>query len=108
MGPIDQLLTLDDALLDWLMHASPRTEDDRAQMLKIFAMRTQLDAAINNLVARRLQLAVANLPAQTAQLETAVQSMKQTSKSIDDLQKVLTIVGAVVQVAAQLVALVAA
>jgi hypothetical protein len=107
MGPIDQLLTLDDDLLDWLMHASPKSDADRVQMLQILAMRTKLDAAINDLVAHRLQLAVANLPAQTAQLEKAVQSMKQTSKTIDDLQQVLTIVGTVVQVAAQLVALVA-
>jgi hypothetical protein len=108
MGPIDQLLTLDDALLDWQMHASPTTEEERALMLRVFAMRTRLDAAINDLVAHRLQLAVANLPAETAQLEKAVQDMKQTSKTIDDVQQVLTIVGTVVQVAATLVATVAA
>jgi hypothetical protein len=108
MGAIDQLMRIDDAILDWLMQASPNTDDERTQMRKVLAMRGDLDASINTLVARRLQLAVANIPEQTATLSKAVDAMNRVSKTISDVQQVLTVVGTAVQVAAQLVALVAA
>jgi len=101
MGMFDMLLSLDDSIIDWLMHASPKTDDDRTRMLNVLAIRTDLEAKLNQLVAFRLKLAVANLPAETARLTEATATMNSIGKTIDTVQHVLTIAGTAVEVAAK-------
>lgn len=107
MGMFEDLLRVDSALVDWLIHATPTTDDDRAKMKALFAQRGDLDDALNELVSYRLKLAVANLPAETAKLSAAAAAMESAAKTIDNLQKVVTAVGTALEVAGKLVAFVA-
>jgi hypothetical protein len=107
MSMFETLLQLDDAVIDWLMHASPKNDDDRLNMMRVLALRTELEASLNDLIAFRLKLAVANLPAETAQLATATAAMKSVAKTIESVQQVLTAAGTAVEVAAKALAFVA-
>ena len=106
MEMLDNLLAIDKALVDWLLHASPNTNEDRAKMRSLFAQRGDLDDAINGLVAYRLKLAVANLPADAAKLQDAANSMTAAAKDISDVQKIVTAVGTALEVAGKLTAFV--
>jgi hypothetical protein len=107
MGIFETLLSFDTMLVDWLLHASPTTDTERTDMQRLFALRGDLDDAINDLVAFRLKLAVASLPAETASLNAAAATMTSTAKTIDSLQAVLTATGTAIEIAGKALAFVA-
>jgi hypothetical protein len=103
MGMFETLLEVDNQLVDWLIHASPRNDAEREMMRRIFALRGDLDDALNQLVGDRLKLAVADLPAETARLDAVAAELKTVSKTIDGVERVLTIAGTAAEVAAKAV-----
>jgi hypothetical protein len=106
MRIFETLLSFDAMLVDWLLHASPTTDKERTDMQRLFALRGDLDDAINDLVAFRLKLAVASLPAETASLSAATATMTVTAKTIDSVQTVLTTTGTALEIAGKALAFV--
>jgi hypothetical protein len=51
MDMFETLLAIDNALVDWLIHASPKTDEDRDKMKLLFGLHGDLDDALNTLVA---------------------------------------------------------
>ncbi|HEY4185922.1 MAG TPA: hypothetical protein VGP07_12690 [Polyangia bacterium] len=107
MPPFSLLLQIDGDLTDWLIHAAATTDAQRAAMTQLLASRAEFDRRLNFLVAYRLQMAAANLPAETAQLGQAAARMRAVQRTIDDLQDVLATVTTAVAVAAKFASVVA-
>jgi hypothetical protein len=101
MPPFDTLLQIDSSLTDWLVNAAATTDEERAAMRRVLALRADLDQKLNALVAYRLQMAVADLPAESADLNAAAAALQSAQKSIDSVQSVLSAVSTAVTVAAK-------
>jgi len=108
MGIFETLMRIDDQVVDWILHATPKTDDDRDLMRRILDLRGDLEDALNRLVAYRLRLSTAALPDEAARLSAISQGMTTTEKQVETAEKVLSIVGEVVAIAAKVVAFVAA
>ncbi len=107
MGIFETLLDLDDDLVEWVLHASPTSTAESAQMKQVLSLRGDVEDALNALVAYRMKLAASGLSPEAARLTALSTAMKQLAKKIDTVQQVLTIAGEVVQIAAKAVAFVA-
>src|SRR3954464_2282957 len=107
MALFETLLEVDNQLVDWLIHASPRNDVERDQMKQIFVLRADLDDALDQLVGERLRLSVASLADDSARLAAAAAELKNVARTIEGVEKVLTIAGTAVDVAAKAVAFVA-
>jgi hypothetical protein len=103
----ETLLDLDNDLVDWLIHASPSNDEQRAQMREVFALRAELDDRVNQLVASRLKLAASALSDEAQRLESVAKEMKATAKTIDSVESVIAIAGTAVEIAAKVVDMVA-
>ena len=101
MPPFDTLLQIDSSLTDWLVNAAATTDEERADVTRVLALRADLDQKLNALVAYRLQMAVANLPAELAELNVAAAAMQAVEKRIDSVQSVLSALSSAVTVAAK-------
>ena len=101
MPPFDTLLQIDSNLTDWLVNAAATTDEERAAMTKVLALRADLDQKLNALVAYRLQMAVAQLQKESADLYAAAAVMKSVEKSINSVQSVLNALSTTVAAAAK-------
>ena len=107
MPPFDTLLQIDSNLTDWLVNAAATTDEERAAMTRVLALRADLDQKLNTLVAYRLQMAVANLPEERADLDAAAATMRSVQKKIDSVQSVLSALSIAIAVAAKFMSVVA-
>jgi hypothetical protein len=101
MAILETLLELDNALVDFLISASPTNEQEREDMKRLFALRGDLGMALNGLIAQRLRLALANIPEEVARLDAAAAAMRQVAHRIGSVQQVLSIAATAVDVAAK-------
>ena len=101
MPPFDTLLQIDSNLTDWLVNVAATTDEERAAMTRLLALRADLDQRLNALVAYRLQMAVANLPKESGDLDAAAAAMRSVQKHIDSVQSVLSALSTAVTVAAK-------
>jgi hypothetical protein len=104
MGIFDLLLAFDHLLVDWVLRASPITEEQRADMQRVLAFRGDLDESLNELVAYRLKLPLTVLPNDVQRLTDATKTLTDAAKTIDTVQGVLTAVGTAVEVAGNVAA----
>jgi hypothetical protein len=107
MTLLDTLRQLDQDLVDWLLHASPRDDDERATMQRILTLRGSLSQAINGLVAGALEASAARFPDDVARVNAAAARMTAVGRSIDTAQEVLTIAGTALEVLGKVAAFVA-
>lgn len=105
---IDALLTLDNELVDWLLHASPKTDEDKREMREVLSLRTQLDRHVNRLVADKMKLATLGLGEQAGRLDALSGQIRDTVKTIATVKDVLGAAGEAVNIAAGVVAALAA
>jgi hypothetical protein len=101
MAIFETLLEIDNALVDYLIVASPTNDQEREDMKRLFILRGDLGLALNSLVAQRLRLALANIPDDIARLNEAAAAMRQVAQRIESVQKVLSIAATAVEVAAK-------
>jgi DNA anti-recombination protein RmuC len=101
MPPFDTLLQIDSSLTDWLVNVAATTDEERADVKRVLALRADLDQKVNALVAYRLQMAVATLPAELAELNEASAAMQSVEKRIESVQSVLSALSTAVTVAAK-------
>jgi hypothetical protein len=101
MAIFEALLEIDNALVDFLIAATPSNDRDLEDMKRLFILRGDLNLALNGLVAQRLRLALANLPDDVARLNDAAAAMRQVERRIESIQQVLSIAATAVEVAAK-------
>ncbi len=102
---LDTLRAADDALVDWLLDATPESDEDRAAMREVLALRTKLDQAINRLVGVALTDAAAALGDEAKALGEVTEDLQNAERTIDRVGDVLRWAGIVVDVASKLVSL---
>lgn len=104
---LDALMVIDDELVEWILLASPRSEQDKEMMKRILALRTQLAQQVNQLVLSRMKLAAAGLEPEIARLNAVTAQVAALSKSIGTVREVLGAADEAVRLAAQVLAIVA-
>jgi hypothetical protein len=107
MNPLDTLMSIDDKLVDWILHASPTTDAEKEAMKRVWTLRSHIDRQINTLVRASMDLAVAGLAQKAQQLSALNERINATAKTIGTVSDVLVAAAEVVAVAAQIIALVA-
>ena len=103
MNVLETLRAADDALIDWILDATPETDEDRAAMREVLALRTKLDQAINRLVGVALEQAAAELGDEAEMLSEVTEDLQTVARTIDRVGDVLRWAGIVVDVASKLV-----
>lgn len=103
MNVLETLRAADDALIDWILDATPETDEDRAAMREVLALRTKLDQAINRLVGVALEQAAAELGDEAKVLSDVTEDLQTVARTIDRVGDVLRWAGIVVDVASKLV-----
>lgn len=107
MGMFDTLLEADDGLVDWILSAHPTNDAEKARMRDVLAIRTQLDRAINELVAHRLELAAAALADDAKALDDATKKLAAVARTIATVEDVVRIGGTVLDITGKALAFVA-
>jgi hypothetical protein len=107
MTLLDTLMKLDDDLVDWILHATPRTDDERTTMRQILALRGSLSQAISGFVADALERAAQRLPDEVARVNAAAAKMTTVARSIETAQTVVTIAGTAIEVVGKIAAFLA-
>ncbi len=105
--PADILASLrayDAALMEWLLHASPTTDDERQEVKQLRELRTQLTQLMNEIVEHRMRLATAPIKAHAARLAPVCAQIKATAKTISTVKDVLHATGEAVSVASTVLA----
>jgi hypothetical protein len=103
MNVLETLRAADEALIDWILDATPETEEDRAAMREVLALRTKLDQAMNRLVGVELESAAEELADEVTALAVVTEDLKTVDRTIERVGDVLRWAGIVVDVAAKLV-----
>lgn len=103
MGIFEMLLEIDNSLVEWLIHASPRSAEESRSMIEVLALREDLSGALNRLVSVRLKLSVARLSQDAARLAAVSAEMKKVVRTIDSVEQVISIAGTVVEIATKVV-----
>ncbi len=107
MDIFQSLLNIDDSLIDWILRATPSDPNDpseRQAMQEVLASRSDVEKALNTLVAFRLKLAAAALADDTQTLEAVAKSMSNVGRDISTAQTILDLAGQAVSIAAQVIA----
>jgi hypothetical protein len=104
------LLSIDDSLIDWILSASPsgpNPDDQRQKMQQVLAAKSDVEKALNTLVAYRLKLAATALTADAATLQRIADGMASADRSIATVQSILDYAGQAVTIASSVIAKVA-
>ena len=96
---LEDLKSFSRDLAEWLLHASPVTDDDRDLARQLRGLRTRLEQKINEITAARMKLATRSMPAQASRLSVITVEIKGTTKSISTAKDVLHVTGEAVQIA---------
>lgn len=104
MNIFQMLLDFDDQLVDWILHVTPSTDDERDRMRRVLAIRGEIENDLNELVAYRLKLSAAALPALAARLGTLASDMQEAEYKIENAGKVVSAAGEVATIAAKALA----
>jgi len=104
MGIYETLIALDDDIVDWILHATPKTDDDKENMRKVLSLRGVLDQTLNQLVDVQLKLAANAMVDEANQLDRISAQMESTQKTIDTVQTVIGIAGTAVEIAGKALA----
>jgi len=98
------LLDIDDALIDWVLCASPDDDDDRAQMRQVLGARSDVEKALNTLVAHRMKLASRDLADDAVELRKVADDLAKVDQDIAAVANVLGLAGQAVDIAAKVIA----
>jgi hypothetical protein len=107
MDIIDILTDLDESIVNWLIHATPKAPEDEAAMKKLVTIRTELDDDVHTIVLKRLQLAALDLQGDIDKLNELSKRLDAAAKDISSVRDVVSIASTVVGVAASVVTLLA-
>src|SRR5207245_6858059 len=94
----ETLLELDRDIVDWILQVSASTDAQRIALDGVVKFPGRLQDSINQLVAHQLELAAAELTDEASRLTAISQQMKQLERTIESVEKVLTIVGTGVEI----------
>lgn len=104
---IDVIMAIDNELVEWILHARPTNDEEKAEMRRVLALRTQIEQQLNALVLSRMKLATQNLKAQSSRLDAITTQLRETGKTVGTVKEVvgaaaeaLTVIGQVVAVIA--------
>jgi hypothetical protein len=104
---LDTLKAFECDLAEWLLYASPVTDEDRERVRQVRALRTELDHEINRIVAVRMKLATADLKAHAARLSLVTVQLQATASSLGTPRDILHAAGEVVSIAHDIVVAIA-
>jgi hypothetical protein len=110
MDIFQSLLSIDDSLIDWILTASPSGPDpdqQRQKMQQVLAAKSDVEKALNTLVAYRMKLAASALAGDAATLQTIADGMAAADRSIATVQSILDYAGQAVSIASSVIAKVA-
>jgi hypothetical protein len=100
------LLSIDDSLIDWILRASPSDPDDddeRRQMQQVLAAKSDVEKALNTLVAYRLRLAASALADDAQTLTRLADGLASVDRDIATVQTVLDYAGQAVSIASTVI-----
>jgi len=92
---IDAITAIDNELVEWILHARPTNDEEKAEMRQVLLLRTQIDQKLNALVLVRMKLATTHFRAQSKRLGEISKAMQATAKSVGTVKEVLKTVGEV-------------
>jgi hypothetical protein len=101
---LSAVMAIDNELVEWILHAAPKTDDEKREMKEILRLRTQLERHLNQLVLEKMKLATLGLTEQCGRLGVITVQIRATAKTITTVKEVLTVAGETVTIAAQVVA----
>jgi hypothetical protein len=101
---VSKLLELDDTVVDYIVDAAPRSDEERAALKRLFALHAELHRRINSLLLRRLKLAAAQLTQQAEALTQLANEARAVERKIESIQHMLDLVGAAVKIVTTVVA----
>lgn len=104
MEALKGLIDADTELVDWLIQASPNTDEERNEMKRVVALRGELDQRINELVLSRLKLAAVDLSDEIRKLNGITTNLRAAKKTIESVKSVTSLAVEVLNVAASIVA----
>ncbi len=107
MDPITTLLDIEHELIRWIFLATPATDEQKADMTRLLALRDQLHALIDELVVKRLQVAALGLTEQPKSLRDIGQKIAGEAKTIETVREVLGYAAKAVETAGQIASAVA-
>jgi uncharacterized protein YoxC len=107
MDPIHDLLTFEKQLIAWIFAATPTTDDERASLTKLLALRDRISSAIDDLVLERLQIAAHGPTEETKKLQALTQDIQAETKTITTIAKAIDYAGQALKLAAAIGAAVA-
>jgi hypothetical protein len=90
MDVIDILTDIDESLVQWTIHATPKPNGDGVnEMKEVVALRTELDQEINAIVLNRLRVSTLQLENEIAQLQKVDDGLKSAAKTVDTVKDVI-------------------
>ena len=108
MDIIDVLTDIDDALVQWIIHATPASPTNTADvndMKQVIALRGDLDGDINTIVLDRVRASTLDLSSQLADLDKVNDGLAAAAKTIATVSQVVSLATTAVGVAASIVAM---
>lgn len=103
MGIFESLLAIDDALIDWILAASPDNEEQTAQMKQVLGARSDVEKALNTLVAYRMKLTAAALAQDAAKLREIADGIAKVDRKISAATSILGFAGEAVAISTDII-----